>query len=91
MTTTITFSRQNDAGSRVSATNWENLVLVVVLVSERVPGRSYRIRHRNSFWESATFISSTRFIRKCGRIIPAGGHLKMLQMFGSSLNDGDMV
>ena len=53
MTTTITFSRQNDAGSRVSATNWENLVLVVVLVSERVPGRSYRIRPRNSFWEDA--------------------------------------
>ena len=53
MTTTITFSRQNDAGSRVSTTNWENLVLVVVLVSERVPGCSYRIRHRNSLWEDA--------------------------------------
>ena len=55
MTTTITFSRQNDAdaGSHVRTTSWENLVLVVVLVSERVPGCSYRIRHRNSFWEDA--------------------------------------
>ena len=35
MTTAITFSRQNEAGSRVSNTQyWENLVLVVVLVSE---------------------------------------------------------
>ena len=35
MTTAITFSRQNDAGSRVSNTQyWQNLVLVVVLVSE---------------------------------------------------------
>ena len=35
MTTAITFSRQNDAGSRVYTTKyWENLVLVVVLVSE---------------------------------------------------------
>jgi len=35
MTTTVTFSRQNDAGSRASTTQyWENLVLVVVLVSE---------------------------------------------------------
>ena len=35
MTTAITFARQNDAGSRVSNTQyWENLVLVVVLVSE---------------------------------------------------------
>ena len=35
MTTAITFYRQNDAGSRVSNTqDWENLVLVVVLVSE---------------------------------------------------------
>ena len=33
--TAITFSRQNDSGSRVSNTQyWENLVLVVVLVSE---------------------------------------------------------
>ena len=37
MTTAITFSRQNDAGSRVTNTQyWENLVLVVVLVSESV-------------------------------------------------------
>ena len=35
MTTAITFSRQNDAGSRVSKTqDWENLLLVIVLVSE---------------------------------------------------------
>ena len=35
MTTAITFSCQNDADSRVSNTQyWENLVLVVVLVSE---------------------------------------------------------
>ena len=35
MTTAITFSRQNDAGSRASTTNcWENLVLVVFLVLE---------------------------------------------------------
>ena len=35
MTTAIKFSRQNDAGSRVSTTYyWQNLVLVVVLVSE---------------------------------------------------------
>ena len=35
MTTAITFSRQNEACSRVSKTQyWENLVLVVVLVSE---------------------------------------------------------
>ena len=35
MTTAIMFSHQNDAGSRVSNTQyWENLVLVVVLVSE---------------------------------------------------------
>ena len=35
MTTTITFSRQNKIGSRVSNTRYrENLVLVVVLVSE---------------------------------------------------------
>ena len=35
MMTAVTFSRQNDAGSRVSNTqHWENLVQVVVLVSE---------------------------------------------------------
>ena len=35
MTTAITFSRQNDAGSRKSNTQyWKNLVLVVVLVLE---------------------------------------------------------
>ena len=35
MTTATTFSRQNAAGSRVSNTQyWENLVLLVVLVSE---------------------------------------------------------
>ena len=35
MTTAITFSRQNDAGSRVSKTqDLENLLLVIVLVSE---------------------------------------------------------
>ena len=35
LTTGTPFSRQNDAGSRVSNTQyWENLVLVVVLVSE---------------------------------------------------------
>ena len=35
MTTAITFSRQNDAGSRVSKTqDWENLLLVIVVVSE---------------------------------------------------------
>ena len=35
MTTAITFSRQNDAGSRASNTQyWENLFLVVVLISE---------------------------------------------------------
>ena len=35
MMTAITFSRQNDAGSRVSNTQyWGNLVLVFVLVSE---------------------------------------------------------
>ena len=35
MTKANTFSRQNDAGSRASTTQyWENLVLVVVLVSE---------------------------------------------------------
>ena len=35
MTTAIKFSRQNHAGSRVSTTYyWQNLVLVVVLVSE---------------------------------------------------------
>ena len=35
MTTAITFSSQNDAGSRVSNTQYlENLVLAVVLVSE---------------------------------------------------------
>ena len=35
MTTATTFSRQNDAGSRASTTQyWENLVLVVVLVLE---------------------------------------------------------
>ena len=35
VTTAITFSRQNDAGSRVSNTQcWENLVLAVVLVPE---------------------------------------------------------
>ena len=35
MTTAITFSRQNDAGSRESNTQyWKNLVLVVVLVLE---------------------------------------------------------
>ena len=35
MTTATTFSRQNDAGSRMSNTQyWENLVIVVVLVSE---------------------------------------------------------
>ena len=35
MTTATTFSRQNDAGSRASNTQyWENLFLVVVLVLE---------------------------------------------------------
>ena len=35
MTTATTFSRQNDVGSRASTTQyWENLVVVVVLVSE---------------------------------------------------------
>ena len=35
MTTAITFSRQNDAGSRVNNTQgWENLALVDVFVSE---------------------------------------------------------
>ena len=35
MSTAITFSRQNDTGSRVCATKyWENLVFVVVLVLE---------------------------------------------------------
>ena len=35
MTSAITISRQNDAGSRVIDTQyWENLVLVVVLVLE---------------------------------------------------------
>ena len=35
MTTAVTFSRQNDACSRASTTQyWENLVLVVVLVLE---------------------------------------------------------
>ena len=35
MKTAITFSRQNDAGSRMSSTQyWENLVLLVVLVLE---------------------------------------------------------
>ena len=35
MTTAVTFSRQNDAGSRASSTyHWENLLLVVDLVSE---------------------------------------------------------
>ena len=35
MTTATTFTRQNDIGSRMSNTQyWENLVLVVVLVSE---------------------------------------------------------
>ena len=35
MTTATTFSRQNDAGSRESTTQyWENLVFVAVLVSE---------------------------------------------------------
>ena len=35
MTTATAFSRQNDAGSRVSNTQyWENLVLVFVLVLE---------------------------------------------------------
>ena len=35
VTTAITFSRQNDAGSHASTTYyWENLVLVVVLVLE---------------------------------------------------------
>ena len=35
MTTATTFSRQNDIGSRMSNTQyWENLLLVVVLVSE---------------------------------------------------------
>ena len=35
MTTATTFSRQNDAGSRASTTQyWENLVLVVVLVAK---------------------------------------------------------
>ena len=35
VTTATTFSRQNDAGSRLSNTQyWENLVLVVVLVLE---------------------------------------------------------
>ena len=34
MTTDMTFSRQNDVGSRKSATSYrENLVLVVILVS----------------------------------------------------------
>ena len=37
MTTAITFSRQNDAGSRVSNTQYcENLVFVIVLVSCRI-------------------------------------------------------
>ena len=35
MPTAITFSGQNDAGSRLSTTQyWENLVLVVAIVSE---------------------------------------------------------
>ena len=35
MTTRITFSRQNGADSRVSNTQyWENIVLIVVVVSE---------------------------------------------------------
>ena len=35
MTMAITFSRQNDADSRLSYTQyWENLVLVVVFLSE---------------------------------------------------------
>ena len=35
MTTAITFSRQDDAGSRASTTKyWENLVLEVVLALE---------------------------------------------------------
>ena len=37
MTTAITFSRQNDAGSRLSNIQyWENLVLVVVLTEQCV-------------------------------------------------------
>ena len=35
MTTATTFSRQNDADSRVNTTKfWENLVIVVILVLE---------------------------------------------------------
>ena len=90
MTTTITFSRQNDAGSRVSATNWENLVLVVVLVSERVPGRflsdtspKFILGIRDVYFKYPLYTEM--------RADNTGGHLKMLQMFGSSLNNGDMA
>ena len=92
ITTTITFSRQNDSGSRV-----ENLVLVVVLVSERVPGRSYgyvtRIHSgktprrdqaiRDVYFEYPLYTEM--------RADDTGRYLTMLQMFGSSLNNGDMA
>ena len=59
MTTAITFSRQNDAGSRVSNTQyWENLVLVVVLVLESklglyYPGPTTRSDHVTQVAEAA--------------------------------------
>ena len=47
MTTAITFSRQNDVGSRACTTQyWENIVLVVVLVSESKALYSYTVRGR---------------------------------------------
>ena len=78
MTTAITFSSQNDAGLRASTTNWENLVLVVVLrlrassrlfVSDTSPKFTLG-RRRPGTRQSATYILSIRFIRKCARIIP---------------------
>jgi len=53
--TATTFSRQNDAGSRVSTTQyWKNLVLVVVLVSESkglYAKKIGRVNFCKDFWD----------------------------------------
>ena len=57
MTTAITFTRHNDTGSRVSNTQyWENVVLVVVLISES----------KGLYWKRKGFNSGWRaWLKKC--------------------------
>ena len=73
MTMAITFPRQNDAGLRISKTQYqENLVLIVVLVSvlsSVYPRLSLRILFNGTFSEEARglntfYMFSNRYVNK---------------------------